>query len=116
QRAAEQLRLAVAERPDDAQARNVLGTILLRLDALPGATAAFREATALAPTLVEAHVNLAQALDKGGSKDEARAVLDQVSRLKESEAARGRATVLLGLASQQRAAGQPDKALASLKE
>jgi Flp pilus assembly protein TadD len=61
-------------------------------------------------------VNLAQALDKGGSKDEARAVLDQVSRLKESEAALGRATVLLGLASQQRAAGQPDKALASLKE
>ena len=64
---------SVAERPRDAQAHNVLGTVLLKLDDVNGAIEAFRAATRLDPALTEARVNLAQALVKAGRKDEARA-------------------------------------------
>jgi Flp pilus assembly protein TadD len=108
--------LSVAERPADAQGRNVLGTILFRLDDVPGAIAAFEQATRLDPTLTEARVNLAQALRKTGRQDDARAALAEVQELKERETSLGRALVLLGMASHQLANGQRDAAVLNLRD
>jgi Flp pilus assembly protein TadD len=65
----------VAERPRDAQAHNILGTILLKLDDVDGAVEEFRRAVQLEPRLTEAQVNLAQALMKTGHVQEARITL-----------------------------------------
>jgi Flp pilus assembly protein TadD len=106
----------VAERPSDAQAHNVLGTVLVKLDDVDGATEQFRLAIQLEPRLTEAHVNLAQALVKAGHAAEGRVVLAEVQRRKEEEAARSRAMLLVEMASKQLDKGEVGPAVASLRE
>jgi Flp pilus assembly protein TadD len=111
-----ELRLSVAERPGDAQGRNVLGGLLLKLGDLEGAIDEFRHATRLDPRLTEAHVNLGQAFGKAGRRDEARAALAEVQRLKEQEAGLSRAMVLAGMATGQLEKGDVAAAVVNLRE
>jgi len=114
--AALELRLSVAERPGDAQGRNVLGSVLLKLGDLEGAIDEYRQATRLDPRLAEAYVNFGQALLKAGRKDEARAALAEVQRLKELETGLSRAMVLAGMAAGQLEKGDAGAAVANLRD
>jgi len=49
-----ELRLAVAQLPDDAEGHHILGTVLLKSDDLNGAIEEFRRAVALNPDLAQA--------------------------------------------------------------
>jgi Flp pilus assembly protein TadD len=108
--------LSAAERPADAQARNVLGTVLLRLGDVDAAIDEFRQGARLDPRAIEARVNLAQALSRAGRTDESRAVLEEAQRLKEQEAELGRAMVLVGLAAGQLEKGETAAAIANLRD
>ena len=94
----------------------MLGTCWLRLGDVDGAIEEFRRATRLDPRLTEAHVNLAQALNRADRKDEARVALDEAQRLKEQETALGRAMVLVGIATSQLAKGEKEGAIANLRD
>ena len=111
-----ELRLSVAERPEDAQGHNVLGSVLLKLGDMEGAIEQFRLAARLDPRLTEAYVNLAQALVKGGRQDEAGRVIAEVKRLKERETGLGRAMLLVEVAARKFDAGEAGVAVASLRE
>jgi hypothetical protein len=69
--AAAELRLAVAQRPEDAEGHDILGTVLLKSGDVSGAIEEFRRAITLNPELAQAHASLAQALQRAGQKEEA---------------------------------------------
>jgi FkbM family methyltransferase len=64
-------RAAIAERPDDAEALNTLGTALAQLGRVEESVSAYRACAAAAPTLYKPHANLAKILPKLGRHDEA---------------------------------------------
>jgi cytochrome c-type biogenesis protein CcmH/NrfG len=72
QSAANELRLAVAELPDDPEGHQLLRTVLLKMNDLPDAVESFEKALRLAPSLADAHATLAQALQRTGRKEEAK--------------------------------------------
>jgi tetratricopeptide (TPR) repeat protein len=65
-KAAKQLRSAVAQRADYAEAHYLLGSVLKQMDKLPEAAAELREAIRLQPDLLGAHTNLAGVLQQLG--------------------------------------------------
>src|SRR4029453_14745864 len=107
--------LAAAGWPSDAAAHHLLGGVPLRLEDYPGAIDELRQATRLDPALVEAHVNLGQALLRAGRKDEALAEQAEVERLKAKESGLGPAMVHLENASGLVKKGQTTAALAELE-
>ena len=117
--AAVELRLATASLPDDAEAHHLLGTVLLKLNRVDEAMAQLREAIRLDPALVEARVNLAQALARSGEAaliEAARTQQAEVRRLNDENARIGRTLVLLQTASERTAGGDTAAAIAQLRE
>jgi tetratricopeptide (TPR) repeat protein len=114
--AARELRRAVEAQPRDPQAHNALGMVLLRLGDPAGASHAFEAATRLDPLLISARVNLAQALQRSGEGERARAELSRVQALKRQEAAVGRAMLALELAERRREAGETEREVELLRE
>jgi len=106
----------VAELPEDAEGRHLLGTVLLKLNDLNGAIEELRRATRLDPYLSEARVKLAQALQKAGEKEEARKELTEVQRIDAEKAGVGRAMLLIEKAADHIKKSEPVKAIAELRE
>jgi predicted O-linked N-acetylglucosamine transferase (SPINDLY family) len=71
--AAKLLELAIAAKPDSAEAYATLGAALQGLGRLDEAVARYQRALALKPDLIEAHANLGNALQLQGKLDEAAA-------------------------------------------
>ena len=64
---------------------NNLGTALLRMNNVPDAEAALREAARLRPEIAAIHVNLAGAVSRRGETGEARFLLERAIRLNPNE-------------------------------
>jgi tetratricopeptide (TPR) repeat protein len=111
-----ELRAAVADQPEDAEARHNLGTVLLKLNDWEGAIAELSQAAHLDPLLAEAHVNLAQALQKAGRAEEARRATLEAQRILKVKSNQGRALVLLESAAQKIKGGERVKAIDELRE
>jgi protein O-GlcNAc transferase len=90
--AAEQLRAAIAAKPDYAEAHYLLGSVLKQMNQLPEAEISLREAIRLAPDLLGAHTNLAAVLQQMG--DSKGAELEREIAAKVSKATINRQTAV----------------------
>ena len=80
-----ELRLALAENPDDVFAHALRGLCLVHLEQFQAATDTARQAVALGPDVAFAHYALAQVLQERERQDEARAAIQEALRLDASE-------------------------------
>ncbi len=92
QAALTELNTSIAENPDQAHARNSLGTVLYNLGRKDDAIAQFSQAIRLAPNDAEPHANLGNALVDAGRIDDAIGELNTALRLNP-----GMASVYFGL-------------------
>ncbi len=92
--AARELRATLAAAPRDGDTRNTLGTVLLRIGDLSGAIREFEEAVRIDGSLVKAHRNLAQAYQRAGRPEDARAS-SQRSVVVADRAAKRRQSILM---------------------
>jgi tetratricopeptide (TPR) repeat protein len=100
-----EFREALQERPDYAEARNLLGAGLTAAGDIDAAIVQLQQATALEPSLPEAHFNLAIALEKSDQPDEAvkqyqAAVSTKGSSYPEASVALGKLFFRMGKTSQ----------------
>ena len=116
QGAATELRISVAELPEDAQGHHLLGTVLLKLNDFNGAIEELRQAIDLDSYLTEARVNLAQALQKAGQKEEAQKEVMESRKIESEKSSIGRAMVLIEKASEHIKQGEYAKAVGLLRE
>jgi superkiller protein 3 len=116
QAAAAELRLAVAQRPQDAEGHHILGTVLLKLNDLAGAIDEFRRAVELDPDLAQARASLAQTLQRAGKKEESQKQLAELERINQGTANIGRAMILVETAEGNIKKGQVATALDELQE
>ncbi len=114
--AAAELRLAVAQRPEDAEGHDILGTVLLKSGDVSGAIEEFRRAITLNPELAQAHASLAQALQRAGQKEEAQKQLADLEHINQGNANVGRAMILVETAENHMKKGEQSTAVGELQE
>jgi tetratricopeptide (TPR) repeat protein len=116
QESAGELRRACEIAPNDAEAANNLGLVLLRLRDIAGAILSLETAVRVNPKLIKAHFNLAQAYQRAGRGGEAKSETQRAAALTEEQRSLGRAMVLVQAARQQLQSGDSGKALSSLRQ
>lgn len=115
ERAARELRAAVAARPDYADAHYTLGAVLKSVRDWKGAAASLRRAIALRPDLPAAHYTLGQVLQVSGDARGARDHLAEAERLRLRAQAEQEAGVWTSVGIKQLEAGEPTAAVESFR-
>jgi Flp pilus assembly protein TadD len=114
--AANELRLAVVELPNDPEGHQLLGTVLLKMNDQPGAIDSFQTAIHLNPGLADAHATLAQALQRTGRKEDAKEELAEIQNMNAANADNGRAMILVETAQAHIKKGNVTTAIKELQE
>ncbi len=114
--AAVELRAAVEERPDDAQAYHLLGATLVKLTRIDEGLVALGQAIKLDPRLTEARVARAQVLARQGLLVAAREEQAEVQRTNTANAAVGRAMILIETGQADAREGRRAQAIAAFRE
>ena len=114
--AAHELTLVIAGNPGDAEARQHLGALLLQLDDVDGAIRELTESVRLDPSVSDARISLARALQKAGRTGQAQNELSATEEMLARQRKARQATILFELATQNVHKGDLTAALSQLRE